>query len=113
MHKAGNNSLCPNSAERDQPARGKRRRGNSGSQLRQGQPVPPEGSASLLGDSARELVGRVEGCSDDQYLLGRYSAFQPGERAPDAALVHNRDNGSRAHGENCIRSKCNWVNEVC
>jgi hypothetical protein len=99
VHKAGDNSLCPNSAKRDQPARCKRRRGNSGSQLRQGQPMPPKGSASLLGDPARELVGRVEGCSDDQHLIGRDTAFQPSERSLDSALVHGRDDGSRVHGE--------------
>ena len=59
--------------------------------------MPPEGSAFLLGDPARELVGRVETCPDDQHLLGRCSAFQPGARPPDSAMVHGRDDGNRAH----------------
>jgi hypothetical protein len=62
--------------------------------------MPPECSAFLSGDVARELVGRIEGCPDDQHLLGRRSAFQPGSRATDSAMIHGRDDGIRAHLEN-------------
>jgi hypothetical protein len=62
--------------------------------------MPSECGTFLLGDVARELVGRIEGCPDDQNFLGRRSAFQPGPRATESPMIHGRDDGIRAHLEN-------------
>ena len=32
--------------------------------------MPAERGAFLLGDLARELIGRVQGCSNNEHLLG-------------------------------------------
>jgi hypothetical protein len=66
--------------------------------------MPPECSTFLLGDAAREFVGRIEGCPDDQRLLGRRSAFQPGARASDSAMIHSQRYWHSAHLENVISS---------
>ena len=32
--------------------------------------MPAEGGAFLLGNLAREFIGRVQGCSDNEHFLG-------------------------------------------
>jgi hypothetical protein len=93
----GDNRLGAQSAKRHQLPLGKHGRGESISQLRQGQPMPAEGSALLLGDRACQFIGRVETCPDDQYLLGQYPAFQPSARPVDSAVVRGRGGDNRAH----------------
>jgi class 3 adenylate cyclase len=58
---------------------------------------PLECSPLLFGDAARQLIGRIEGCSNDQRLLGHPPAFEPGACAPDSAMIVGRDNSTRAH----------------
>src|SRR5580704_11306337 len=99
VYKPGDNGLGTDSAEWDETAHCQNRRGHSDSELGQCQPMPPECSAFLSGDAACELISRIEGCPDDQHLLGRRSAFQPGSRATDSAMIHGRDYGIRAHLE--------------
>ena len=93
----GDDCLGAQSAKRNKLPLRKQGRGERGSQLRQGQPMPAEGSALLRRHPARQLVGRVETCPDDQHLLGQRSAFQPGARPADSTMVHGRDGDDRAH----------------
>jgi hypothetical protein len=97
VHDPGDNRLSAQLAKGHQLPLRKHGRGDCGSQLRQRQPMPAEGGALLLHYRAREFIGRVETCPDDQYLLGQYSAFQPGARAADSTMIHNRGGDNRAH----------------
>jgi len=69
VHKSGDEGVHADPAERRQTANRQNWRGDGESQVREREPVPAERGAFLLGDIARELIGRVQGCSDNEHFL--------------------------------------------
>ena len=75
VHKSRDESARADPTERCQTAVRQNWRSDGESQLGQREPMPAECGAFLLGDLARELIGRVQGCSDNERFLGGSSVL--------------------------------------
>jgi hypothetical protein len=88
MHRATYNGFDAEPAGGHDAARSHGWRGEGCGELRQRKSVPSKRSAPCLNDSARELVGRIKACPNDQQLLSWSVSLEPSPGTSDAAVAH-------------------------
>ena len=59
--------------------------------------MPAERGSFLLGNLARELIGRVQGCSDNEHFFGGGSVLSPTLRAVNSTMTDRREDSMHAH----------------
>jgi hypothetical protein len=94
---AARDGLNAESAEGHGSAFSQRPRGQDGGELRQGQSMPAEGSASLASNPARQIVGSVKARPNNQDLLGWRTSLKPGACLSDTAMADRGDENVRSH----------------
>ena len=103
MKEAGDSCLGSELADRGQTAFGQCRRCNIRCELRQGQPMPAERSAPRFGEAARQLVCGVQGCPENEHLLGGVSGFQPSASVVNPGTAGDRGDDGSCHAGRLAR----------
>jgi hypothetical protein len=97
VHESGSEGVCANPAEWGYSASRHKGRSNKKNQLRQSEAMPTERCSFLLGNLACQFIGGVQGCPNDQHLLGSGSSLKPSLSTADPRTGSGRNGGNSAH----------------